>query len=294
MKRFGAGGYMLGGTVCLSTMSALVHFLGENLHWTVVAFLRIFITFLIALAFARATGVRPMVFGSKILWARSFFGSIALTSNFYALTHLAITDAITILKTSPIWIGIILSVIHRRGPQGKIWIALLLGVAGVFLMEQPQFDGEWFPIIVTICSAFFIACSQVSMSFLHNVPTIKIVIHFSCCASLVTFCIMIFGHGFEPIQQVDWTGARWLLLMAFFGTVGQVLMTTAFRTGHALLMSLIGLLAIPLAAMYDYFFWDRTLGWIEGGGIALIAVSIIMCSGQSKEDLGDDQAMASG
>jgi drug/metabolite transporter (DMT)-like permease len=275
-------------------MSALVHFLGETLHWTVVAFLRIFLTFLLALMYARATGVRPMIFGSKILWARSIFGSIALTSNFYALTHLSITDAITILKTSPIWIAVILAVIHRRGHQGKVWFAMGLGVAGVFLMEQPKFDGEWFPIIVTICSAFFIASSQVSMSFLHNIPTLKIVMHFSGCASIVTLCIMLFGQGLEPIRQVDWTGARWLLLMALFGTVGQVFMTTAFRKGHALLMSLIGLLAIPLAAMYDYLLWDKTLGWIEWGGIALITVSIILCSGQLVDNQRKDQAIVSG
>ena len=42
------------------------------------------------------------------------------------------------------------------------------------------------------------------------------------------------------------------------------------------LMSLLGLLAIPVAVLYDYVFWGRTLGLSEMSGIGLIAVSIYM------------------
>ena len=50
-----ASGHMLTGTVILATMGAVVHFLGESVHWSLVVFIRIFATFILAFAFAFQT-----------------------------------------------------------------------------------------------------------------------------------------------------------------------------------------------------------------------------------------------
>ena len=147
-------------------------------------------------------------------------------------------------------------------------------------MEQPRFDGNLFPIVLALCAALFIACAQVSMSYLKNLPTISIVTHFSGCATLFTFGIFVYCHTITglTLPTLEWTSAKWLLLMAAFGTMGQVWVTTAFRKGNPMLMALVGLCSIPIATTYDYLVWDHTLGGVEALGIILIAVSIIICS----------------
>jgi drug/metabolite transporter (DMT)-like permease len=269
---------MLGGTFSLATMAALVHGLGEHYHWTFVVFIRISLTFFVALVAARILGVRPIIFGPKALWTRSIMGTIAMVCNFYALTHLTITDALTLLKTSPIWVSIIVAVLNRRMHSPTMWLAVAIGFAGVVVMEQPKFEGNAFPISVAVFSAFFIASAQVSMGYLRKIPTLNIVIHFSGCASLATLLIFLITDKSPSLDALAWQDARWLLVMAVFGTIGQVWITTSFRKGNPMLMALVGLSSIPLAALYDYIFWKNTLGIIETAGIGLITISIMLCS----------------
>lgn len=269
---------MLCGTFSLATMAAFVHGLGEQYHWTFVLFIRISLTFFVALTAAAILRVRPVVFGPRALWSRSIFGTIAMTCNFYALTHLTITDALTLLKTSPIWVSIIVAILNRRMHSPAMWLAVAIGFSGVVVMEQPKFEGNAFPISVAVFSAFFIAASNVSMGYLKQVPTLKIVIHFSGCASLTTFVLFLIVDKVPSLDALSWLDARWLIVMAVFGTIGQVGITTAFRKGNPMLMALVGLASIPLAALYDYMFWENTLGLIETAGIGLIAISIMLCS----------------
>ena len=269
---------MFAGTCSLATMGALAHGLGDNYHWTFIVFIRIFLTFYVALATATVLRVRPIIFGPRALWSRSITGTIAMTCNFYALTHLHVTDALTLLKTSPIWVSIIVAVLNRRMHSPAMWLAVAVGFSGVVVMEQPKFEGNAFPIFVAVFSAFFIASSQVSMSYLKQIPTLKIVIHFSACASLATFLLFLIAQQTPALDSLSWQDSKWLLLMAGIGTIGQILITTAFRKGNSMLMSLVGLSSIPLAVFYDYVFWERTLSLIQTLGIALIATSIMLCS----------------
>lgn len=269
---------MLLGAGSLATMAAMAHGLGDDLHWSCIVFVRIASTFILAIIAARFMKIKPVLFGPRALWYRSFFGTVAIVCNFYALTHLPVTDAMTLLKTSPVWVSIIVAVLNKKTHATGIWIATAVGFAGILLMEQPKFEAHLFPILVAMCSAFFIASAQVSMGFLRDVPTVAIVIHFSGCASLTSLMVfLLFGSG--SVTQSGLTAAApWLAAMALFGTLGQICITSAFRSGNPMLMALVGLTSIPLAATYDYLFWDRTLGWMELAGIGLIAFSIMLCS----------------
>ncbi len=276
-----ASGYMLAGTLSLASMGAVAHLLGESLHWSAVVFVRIFATFVLAMLYARIAKV-PLVFNGPVpLWTRSFFGTVAIICNFYALTHLTVTDALTLLKTSPIWVGILTAILHKRSHSGRVWVSLVLGVAGVVMMEQPKFEGHWFPILVAVCSALFIASAQVSMTYLSELSTVSVVVHFSGFASLAAAGMVVATGAWRYDGAYAGGVGWWLVVLALLGTVGQVMMTNAFRRGNAMLLSLIGLLAIPVAVLYDFFLWDRRLGRMELAGIGLIAVSIILCAPRS-------------
>lgn len=269
---------MLLGAGSLATMAAMAHGLGNDLHWSLIVFARISMTFVLALIASQILRIRPVILGPRALWYRSGFGTVAIVCNFYALTRLPVTDAMIILKTSPVWVSVIVAVLNRKTHATAIWVATAVGFLGVVLMEQPKFEAHLFPIMVAVCSAFFIASAQVSMGYLREVPTLAIVIHFSGTATLTTLAIFLMV-GLDSVTQSALSDALpWLAAMALFGTLGQVCITSAFRSGNPVLMALVGLMSIPLAATYDYVFWDRTLGGSELAGIGLIAASIVLCS----------------
>ena len=114
-----ASGYMILGAVSLDTMGAAVHFLGGSMSWSLIVLVRCLVGLLLAFTIAKATDVKVLIRGSLPLWARSFFGSIAIICGYYAMTRIPVTDAIILLKTSPIWVGFLTASIEKRNIWGK-------------------------------------------------------------------------------------------------------------------------------------------------------------------------------
>ena len=273
-----ASGYMILGAVSLATMGAAVHFLG-SMSWSLIVLVRCLVGLLLAFTIAKATDVKVLIRGSLPLWARSFFGSIAIICGYYAMTRIPVTDAIILLKTSPIWVGFLTASIEKRNHLGQVWIAIGLGVLGVALLVQPEIGGHsdhWFPMILAALAAFFTACGQTTIKFLKETPIIAIVVHNSAVATCLTLLVVLATGGLGEVSSLDRASGQWLFLIVILGMIWQTSMTTAFRLGKTVLMSLLGLLAIPVAVLYDYVFWGRTLGLSEMSGIGLIAVSIYM------------------
>jgi drug/metabolite transporter (DMT)-like permease len=279
--KFRAPGFMVLGAVSLATMGAAIHFLGETVPWSLIVLVRCLVGLLVALTIAKATRVKLLIRGSLPLWARSFFGSIAMLSGYYAMTRIPPTDAMILLKTSPIWVGFLTALIEKRNHSRQVWIAIGFGVLGVGLLVQPEVRGHsdhWFPMVVAALSAFFTACGQTSIKFLKEIPTIAVVVHTSAVSFILILFVVLVTGGFGEVRSLDLASGQWLFLIAILGMVWQTSMTSAFRLGKTVLISLLGLLAIPVAAFYDYGFWDRTLGLLEISGISLIAASIYMIS----------------
>jgi len=276
-----ASGFMMLGAVSLASMGAAIHFLGASVSWSIIVLARCLVGLLIALTIAKATGVKVLIRGPLPLWARSFFGSIAMLCGYYAMTRIPPTDSIILLKTSPIWVGFLTASIEKRNHSGSVWIAIGLGVLGVGLLVQPEVGGHsdhWFPMVLAAVSAFFTACGQTSIRFLKEIPTVAIVVHSTAVSCFLILFVVFATGGFGEVASLDQPSGLWLLLIVILGMAWQTSMTTAFRLGKTVLIALLGLLAIPVAAFYDYVFWSRTLGLIEMSGIGLIAVSIYMVS----------------
>ncbi|MBP8132404.1 MAG: hypothetical protein KA184_22730, partial [Candidatus Hydrogenedentes bacterium] len=95
---------MLLASLGFATMSCIAHGFRGQAPWPAVALARIAVTPGIMYALLAARGI-PMVWcGSRALWWRSIFGTAGLLCNFYALTRLPVTDVVTVLSTSPVWV----------------------------------------------------------------------------------------------------------------------------------------------------------------------------------------------
>ena len=269
---------MLVGAVGFAAMAALAHGLSESLSWTFVTFVRMFVTLLIATATMLYRRSPIIVFGPRILWYRTIFGSCAMCCTFYALTHMPITHAATILSMNPIWIGVILFLVFKHRTPRAVWGYAALALCGVYLMHRPTFDSASFPMLIALAASIFIACAKVTLSRCGALPTPAVVLHFTGAASLVMLVVTLLNPG--PIVLAGGTipPNLWLGLIALgiTGTIGQVLLTIALRRGHPTIVSLVGLSQIPMAATIDFLYWGRTLDLWHVAGIALIATSIIL------------------
>lgn len=261
-----------------ATMAAIAHQLRGELPWILIAFARIFMTGVIALIIARMMGIRLVVFGSRMIWIRSIVGTVGLICGFYAVTHMPITDAVAIQHTSPLWVGVVLAIIHRRAPSPAVGFAVVLGLGGVLLMERPTFDATAFTMGVALIGAVFTAFAQVSLSYLGGYSSTVVVAHYCGFASVVTLALSFLPglnadmpSGFESVHL-------WLLALGVCGTFGQIFITRAMTRGDTQLMSLIGLANIAFAALYDAMLWGVVPDVPKVLGLVCIAASVIVCS----------------
>src|SRR6266851_9919908 len=70
--------WMLYGSLSFALMGTLTHALRARCDWQVTAFLRSGLALVFIAVWMAATGIRPVVWRPRILWLRSFAGSMSL------------------------------------------------------------------------------------------------------------------------------------------------------------------------------------------------------------------------
>jgi drug/metabolite transporter (DMT)-like permease len=256
-------------------MAAAIHWLGGSVHWSVVSFCRMFFSALLLIVVARASGIPILVIGPQAMWVRAGAGSLGMIGNFYALTHLPVSDATAIYHTMPVWVALI-----RRFRYGERltfiqWACVCAAGAGVFITEQAS-PGEFnLGIAAALGGAFFFAIATIGMSFLGHVHPQTITIHFALVASAVSVAIMLFNlPGGEVVLPPTPLIGFGLLIPAVLGSVAQVLMAGALGKGHNVTVVIVGLFQIVFAGIFDVLLWDRSFSALKIAGIVIIVGSV--------------------
>src|SRR5262245_5848528 len=133
---------MLTGCGCFAVMSTLAHAAGERCNWQTVAFFRALLVLLFVGAFAVAPGTKLVFFRPRRLWLRSISGSLSMVMCFYALSKLKASTVVTLSNTFPIWVAVLSWPVLGVLPSPRVWLAVIGGVAGVYLIQQPHSGGD--------------------------------------------------------------------------------------------------------------------------------------------------------
>lgn len=263
--------------LAFATMSTIVHGFGDKIAWPVVAFVRILITFVIIFTVLRIKGAPLIIRGNRVLWIRSLVGSSGLFFTFYALTHMYVTDAVTIIATNPIWIMVILAVFFNHRLPWVVIFDVILAIAGVLVMERPTFNAEILPMLAAMLGAITSAIVKVSLSRLGGLPTVSVVTHHSAVSTVTTLLASLFIVDTVVLAE-DLNPAIWLLLIpvGLLGTVAQLYMTSSYGRGNTLMVTLVSLSSLAFAALYDVLFWDRTFDLFDALGASMIATAIVL------------------
>ncbi|WP_066268657.1 DMT family transporter [Hydrogenophaga palleronii] len=272
--------WMLLAALFFSTMGVCVKFASAHFNTFEIVFYRGLVGSLVLLCMMRVGGI-PMSTRVPMmhLW-RNVVGVISLTVWFFAIGILPLATAMTLNYMSSIWIATFLlggSVLVQRSntpirQQAPLFIAVLLGFAGVALMLRPtlapdQVSGALAGLMSGLFAAF--AYLQVAALARAGEPETRTVFYFSI-AALVTGGAGMLVVGTSPWH---WPSALWLLPVGLFALFGQLCMTRAYSRGAAIVVANLQYSGIIFSGIYGMvFFGDRLplIGWL---GMALIAVS---------------------
>ncbi|HEY1187520.1 MAG TPA: DMT family transporter [Gemmata sp.] len=239
--------------------------------WQTVAVFRAALVALFATVLARYAGAKLVWVRPWRLWVRSVSGSFSMVCAFYAFGHLPANDVVTLSNTFPLWVAVLSWPLYGEAPGGKMVLAILVGIVGVFLVEQPHLEAGNLGVFSALASAVFTAVAMLGLNRLRDIDPRAVVVHFSVVATVFCFGAFLVGPRAQPLARVLDPGviAR-LLGIGVSATVGQVFLTLAFGRGAPAKVSVVGLTQIVFVTVLCVCAFDRRVNAITVLGTALV------------------------
>ncbi|MBA4189385.1 MAG: EamA/RhaT family transporter [Planctomycetaceae bacterium] len=265
--------WMLCGSFSFTLMGVLAHVLlqsNRTCDWQTVAVFRAGIVAALAAAIALATGVK-LVFWPWRLWLRSVSGSCSMLCTFYAFDKLPVADVFTLTNTFPIWVALLSWPLYGQSPGLKVLGAVMVGVVGVALVEQPHFASGNFGVLAALAAAGFTAVAMLGLHSLSNLAPLAVVAHFSAVAT--GFCLVAavatpLEH--DPMAVAQPRVALELLGMGLAALVGQLFLTLAFSHGAPAKVSVVGLTQIVFGLGFGICLFNHEVNWLTLVGTVLV------------------------
>jgi len=262
---------MLVGQFAFAIMATLAHALKDYCGWQVIAVGRSTIPMVLIALLAWWAHVPLIIWGTRSLWIRSIAGSVSLVCTFFAFTRMPISDVLTITNLFPVWIALLSWPLLGIRPSLTTWLAIISGVAGVVLIQQPHIAKGNLASFAALTSSFCSAVAMLGLHRLHGMDTRAIVFHFSSVSLLFSVSAKLFIHG-NPPPDVPWQliTLAMLLGVGVSATVGQVCLTKAFTLGDPAKVAVVGLTQVGFGVLIDAVVWQRSFELPTVLGMVLI------------------------
>jgi drug/metabolite transporter (DMT)-like permease len=249
---------MLAGSASFTGMAAFAHVLTRHCDWQAVAIARAGLVALFAAILAWFAQAKLVFLRPRRLWIRSIAGSCSMLCTFYAFSKLPVADVLTLTNTFPIWVALISWPLYGKPPGLKMWLAILVGILGVALVEQPHLEAANAGVFSALAAAIFTGVAMLGLHSLRGVDPRAIVVHFSAVATV--FCVaayFVFPRTQDPAAFFEPLSLLELLGMAVSATVGQVFLTLAFGNGAPAKVAVVGLTQIVMGLAVGVWLWDH-------------------------------------
>ena len=209
------------------------------------------------------------------LLLRSAFGTCGVITNFYALSHISVGDAMALNKTAPFFTLLLswLLIGERMTMRQALCVAGAFG--GAMLVIKPGFlNALSLPALIGLSSGF---CAGAAYTFLHRlgkagVDGAFIILFFSVFSCLA--CLPFFLFGVEPM-----TGLQMLALLGAGGgaALGQFGITWAYRFAEPRQIAVYDYSGIIFAAVLGFAVFGQVPDVLSFCGfLIIIAMGLVL------------------
>jgi drug/metabolite transporter (DMT)-like permease len=265
---------MLGAVGCFSFMDASMKQLVGSYPPMQVAFIRGAVSLPFVLAITWALGqwrqLRPVRVGLHV--ARGVLFVFMLWAFVYSVRILSLADAYTIFMCAPLLITALSWSVLGERVNARRWVAIVAGLLGVMLMLRPSGED-----LVTLGG---LAALGAAAAYAANALCIRVLSRTDSGAATVFWSLAVMTviaaalawPQWQPLRLADhW---RWILAIAIAGTLGQQLITHAFRRASPAMVAPFEYTSLLWGVGLDWVFWS-----VLPDGRMYVGASIITMSG---------------
>jgi len=205
---------------------------------------------------------------------RSFFGTLGIICNFYAIDHLILADATMLNKMSPFF-AILFSylILKEKITKEQIFLVMIAFLGSLFIIK-PSFNLDMLPSLIGlfggICAG--IAYTNVRKLGSLNVKGPFVVFFFSAFSSILNLPLMLINfHSMTNLQLL------YLLLAGLSAAAAQFSLTTAYFNAPAKEISIFDYSQILFTGFLGFILFKQTIdNYSIIGYIIIISVAYIM------------------
>jgi len=208
----------------------------------------------------------------KYLLIRSIAGGIGMICNFYAVDHLAISDASILNKLSPFFAIVFSYFVLKETADGVEWLSVVVAFIGAMFVVKPSFGLEVIPAAAGVIGGLGagLAYTFVRKLGMRGENSMIIVAFFSGFTSLMFLPYLILNY--KPMTAKQW---MFLILTGIAAAGGQIFITKAYAKAPAKEISVYDFSIVLFAAFFGFLFLGQIpdiysiIGYVIIVGIAV-------------------------
>jgi drug/metabolite transporter (DMT)-like permease len=209
----------------------------------------------------------------KYLLLRSVSGGLGMVCNFYAVDHMAISDASMLNKLSPFFAIIFSYFLLHEKASVKEWLAVIIAFGGAMLVAKPSFGMAFLPALAGIAGGFGagLAYANVRKLGMRGENSMIIVAFFSGFTTLMLLPNLL-------LRYVPMTPRQWLFLVltGIAAAGGQIFITRAYACAPAKEISVYDFSIVIFAAIFGFLFLHQRPDWLSIAGYVIIIGTAVL------------------
>ena len=185
---------------------------------------------------------------------RACLGIIMLASFVFAVHRITLAQAYSVFLAAPLLMTALSVPLHGERVAGRRWLAILLGLSGVFVALQPWAKGA-ISLVAASAAAIATVCYCLSALTLRSLgardSSLSMVFWYLALVGLGSAALSF--HDWQAILPGDW---KWLAAIGVSGGLGQLWLTEAFRRAPPSVVGPFEYTSIFWAFVIDWIFWS--------------------------------------
>lgn len=276
--------YIILSAFCFAWMNAFVRMAGD-LPFIQKSFFRNLVALLFALVMLlRQHGsLKPVKGAVPYLLVRSIAGTVGILCNFYAIDHLALSDASILNKMSPFFAILCSWLLLRERLSWQQGLIVLGAFVGSLFVIKPSFaNADLFPSLIGLLGGLGAGVAYTMVRRLGKIGENKayIVFFFSAFSCVVTLPYLLLAY--EPMT---WKQLVILILAGLAAAGGQFGVTSAYCYAPAKEISVYDYTQILFAAGLGFLFFAQIPDWMSMVGyVIIIAMAVVMFFYNKRKD----------
>lgn len=282
--------FMLLSALISALNGAVAKILSEDMSALEIVFFRNLIGVMIILYTLKHTA--PSLSGGRfhLLFMRGLFGFLAMILFFYTITAIPLGEAITLNKTSPLFVSVLAYYLLKEHLSKRAILALLIGFFGIIFITKPYGLSISYEHFLGVMGGFFAAAAYATIKKIKDIYDTRVIM-LSFMGVGTFFPLLLFvitpwidapdslGFLFQPFVW-DINAKVWLLIgfMALISTLSQWLLTKAYSFSKASIIGVISYTNIPFAIGFGWMLGDGFPDIYTFTGIGLIVLGGILVS----------------